>query len=105
MSFLAYGFGSEGVVSGSAAVFPKHEVELYHLCMAKKWKEAADLFYGHILPLLNYCLNDPYGPAACKTVLQWQGVVSDPRPRPPFKPINETRRNQLRRAVEWAGLL
>ena len=105
MSFLAYGFGSEGVVSGSAAVFPRHEVELYELCMAKKWKEAADLFFGRILPCMNYCVNDPYGPAACKTVLQWQGVLDDPRPRLPFKPINETRRAELRRAVEWAGLL
>jgi dihydrodipicolinate synthase/N-acetylneuraminate lyase len=73
--------------------------------MARKWEEAADLFFGRILPFMNYCVNDPYGPAACKTVLHWQGVVDDPRPRPPFKPIGEARRGELSRAVEWAGLL
>lgn len=105
MSFLAYRLGSNGVVSGSAAVIPKHEVELYQLCSANKWNEAADLFLGRILPCINSCVDDPYGSAACKQVLVWQGVLKHSSARRPFRSLNEVRRAELRRVLEWTGVL
>ena len=105
-SFLAYRFGAHGVVSGSAAVFPKHEVELCRLCMAERWDDAANLFYGRILPCLHHCVSFPYSAAAFKTVLTWHGVIKNPRTRErPYLPLNEIRRSELRRAVDWAGML
>ena len=104
-SHLAYRFGADGVVSGSAAVFPKLHTKHSQLCVAGRWDEAADLFFGRILPCMNYLGADPYGPAAYKTVLMWQGVIKNPRPRPPFEPLNPTRQAILRQVIEWAGLL
>jgi 4-hydroxy-tetrahydrodipicolinate synthase len=104
-SLLAYTFGAVGVVSGSAAVFPTHEVEIYRLCMEKKWDEATDLFHKHILPIMNLSTADPHGPSACKSILMWQGIIENPRVRAPFQPMGENRTEELRRTLRWCGML
>ena len=85
MSLLAYQMGSDGVISGSATLVPEHEVRLYDLIKQGRWDEARDLYYGKLVPILNYCTFDPHAYSVCKYMLKFMGVIRKLR-RPPSQP-------------------
>ena len=104
MSLLAYEMGSDGVISGSATLVPHHEVRLYELAMAKQWEEARKLYYGKIVPLLNYCTFDPFAYSVCKYVLYWQGIIDVPNVRAPNPDAGETRSREVLDVMRLIGI-
>ena len=83
-SLLAYRSGADGVVAGSAAFMPEHEVKLHQLSQAGRWDEARELFYERMLPYILYATHDPYAFSVSKLLLHWRGIFDSPLVRPPY---------------------
>ncbi len=105
MSLLAYQMGADGVISGSATLVPEHEVELYNLAMEKRWDEARDLYYGKLVPILNYCTFDPHAYSVCKYILKFMGVIENSDVRPPNPDAGEARAAEAYEVLKRAGVL
>ena len=105
MSLLAYQMGSDGVISGSATLVPRDEVRLYELTRENRWDEARELYYGKLVPLLNYCTFDPFAYSVCKYVLHWQGVIDSPAVRPPNPDAGDTRRREVHEVLRMTGVI
>jgi len=105
MSLLAYQMGADGVISGSATLVPQHEVELYELAKAGRWDEARDLYYGKLVPILNYCTFDPHAYSVCKYMLHFMGVIDSPAVRPPNPDAGEARAKEAYEVLRRAGVL
>ena len=103
MSLLAYEMGSDGVISGSATLVPRDEVRLYELVREKRWEEARALYYGKLVPLLNYCTFDPFAYSVCKYVLYWQGIINTPAVRSPNPDAGEARCDEVREVLRRTG--
>ena len=78
MSLLEYQLGADGVISGSATLIPRDEVQIYELAKQERWDEARDIYYGKMVPLLNYCTFDPHAYSVSKYALYYQGVIDCP---------------------------
>ena len=104
MSHLAYEMGSDGVISGSATLVPRDEVRLYELAQEGRWAEARDLYYGTLLPLLNYCTFDPHAYSVCKYVLYWQGLIDTPAVRAPNPDAGEARQKEVLEVMRRIGV-
>jgi 4-hydroxy-tetrahydrodipicolinate synthase len=104
MSLLAYQMGSDGVISGSASLVPRHEVDLYELAMQERWEEARALYYGTLVPILNYCTFDPFAYSVCKYMLYWQGVIDTPRVRAPNPDAGEARAKEALAVMHRVGV-
>ncbi len=83
-SLITYLCGSDGVIAGSAAVMPDHEVVLYKLVKAEKWDEAREHFYNKMLPLIIFITPDPYAFSVAKHLLKWKGIIDHATTRPPY---------------------
>ena len=94
-----------GVISGSATLIPSDDVQLYKLAKQRRWSEARDLYYGKILPLLNYCTFDPHAYSVSKYALYYQGIIDCPDVREPNPDAGEARAKEVREVLEWIGVL
>ena len=103
MSLLEYQLGADGVISGSATLIPSDEVRLYKLAKQSRWKEARDIYYSKILPLLNYCTFDPHAYSVSKYALQYQGVIDYPDVREPNPDAGQARADEVRKVLELIG--
>jgi 4-hydroxy-tetrahydrodipicolinate synthase len=105
MSFLAYQMGADGVISGSATLVPEHEVRLYNLIREQRWDEARDLYYGNLVPILNYCTFDPHAYSVCKYILKYMGVIENSAVRPPNPDAGEARASEVYEVLRRVGAL
>ena len=105
MSLLAYQMGSDGVISGSATLVPEHEVMLYNLIRKNRWDEARDLYYGKLVPILNYCTFDPHAYSVCKYILKYMGVIENSGVRPPNPDAGEARASEVYEVLKRVGAL
>ncbi|MDE2717271.1 MAG: dihydrodipicolinate synthase family protein [Chloroflexota bacterium] len=105
MSLLAYQMGSDGVISGSATLVPEHEVRLYDLVKQGRWDEARDLYYGKLVPILNYCTFDPHAYSVCKYILRYMGVIENSDVRPPNPDAGEARAAEVYEVLKRVGVL
>ncbi len=105
MSFLAYQMGADGVISGSATLVPEHEVKLYNLVMEQRWDEARNLYYGKLVPILNYCTFDPHAYSVCKYILKFMGVIENSAVRPPNPDAGEARAREVYEVLNRVGVL
>ncbi len=105
MSLLAYRMGSDGVISGSATLVPEHEVKLYELAKRGRWDEAGDLYYGKLVPILNYCTFDPHAYSVCKYILKYMGVIENSAVRPPNPDAGEARAAEVYEVLQRVGAL
>ena len=105
MSLIEYQLGADGVISGSATLIPSDEVQLYKLAKQSRWKEARDIYYSKILPLLNYCTFDPHAYSVSKYALQYQGVIDYPDVREPNPDAGKARAEEVREVLELIGVL
>ena len=105
MSLIAYQMGSDGVISGSATLVPQDEVRLYELAMEKRWDEARRLYYGKLVPLLNYCTFDPHAYSVSKYVLYWKGIIDSPAVRAPNPDAGAVRRKEVYEVLKMTGVL
>lgn len=105
MSFLAYQMGADGVISGSATLVPEHEVRLYDLVRQGRWDEARDLYYGKLVPILNYCTFDPHAYSVCKYILKYMGVIENSSVRPPNPDAGEARASEVYEVLKRVGAL
>ena len=105
MSFLAYQMGADGVISGSATLVPEHEVRLYELVKQGRWDEARDLYYGKLVPILNYCTFDPHAYSVCKYILKFMGVIENSAVRPPNPDAGEARAAEVYEVLKRVGAL
>ena len=106
MSLLSYELGADGVISASATLMPQEEVRLREIALHGKLAEAREIFYTKVLPVLLYCMFDPYAYSACKYVLHWLGIIRWPAVREPYAvPINEYRQIELRYVLGRVGIL
>lgn len=98
MSLVSYQMGADGVSSGCAMLLPREEVRMHGLANEGRWDEARDLFYGRLLPIMNYLPGGPgmMGWSVCKNVLSWEGIIDSPFVRPPSLPAGESRLNEAR---------
>lgn len=105
MSLVSYEMGSDGVISGSATLTPRDEVKLHDLAKQGEWDEARDLYYGRLLPLLNYCTFDPFAYSVCKYALYWQGLIATPAVRAPNPDAGEIRQRETMAILKGLGLV
>ena len=105
MSLVSYEMGSDGVISGSATLTPRDEVKLHELAKQGEWDEARDLYYGRLLPLLNYCTFDPFAYSVCKYALYWQGLIATPAVRAPNPDAGEIRQRETMAIMKNLGLV
>ena len=105
MTLLNYQYGADGVISASSAISPKEDVDLRRFVKKGNLDAARDIYYHKILPLLNWCMFDPYAVSACKQVLVWQGVFSNNRARPPLPSLTGARVEELRIVCRRVGIL
>ena len=105
MSLLAYQMGADGVISGSATLVPEHEVRLHDLVKQERWDEARDLYYGVLVPILNYCTFDPHAYSVCKYILKYMGVIENSDVRPPNPDAGEARANEAYEVLRRVGVL
>ena len=105
MSFLAYQMGADGVISGSATLVPEHEVRLFNLIREQRWDEARDLYYGKLVPILNYCTFDPHAYSVCKYILKYMGVIENSAVRPPNPDAGEARASEVYEVLRRVGVL
>ena len=105
MSFLAYQMGADGVISGSATLVSEHEVRLYDLIREQRWDEARDLYYGKLVPILNYCTFDPHAYSVCKYILKYMGVIENSAVRPPNPDAGEARASEVYEVLKRVGAL
>jgi 4-hydroxy-tetrahydrodipicolinate synthase len=105
MSLVSYEMGSDGVISGSATLTPRDEVKLHELAKQGEWDEARDLYYGRLLPLLNYCTFDPFAYSVCKYALYWQGLIATPAVRAPNPDAGEVRQRETMAIMKNLGLV
>lgn len=105
MSLIEYQLGADGVISGSATLIPSDEVQLYKLAKQSRWREARDIYYSKILPLLNYCTFDPHAYSVSKYALQYQGVIDYPDVREPNPDAGKARAEEVREVLELTGVL
>jgi 4-hydroxy-tetrahydrodipicolinate synthase len=105
MSLVSYEMGSDGVISGSATLTPRDEVKLHELAKQGEWDEARDLYYGRLLPLLNYCTFDPFAYSVCKYALYWQGLIATPAVRAPNPDAGEIRQRETMAIMKSLGLV
>ena len=98
MSLLSYQMGADGVSSGCAMLLPREEVQMHHLAAEKRWDAARDLFYGKLLPIMNYLPGGPgmMGWSVCKNVLSWEGIIDSATVRAPSLPASEARLEEAR---------
>ena len=83
-TLLTYQTGSDGVVAGSAAFMPEHEVTLHQLVQQARWEEARGLFYERMLPFVAFATPDPFAFSIGKYLLHWKGIIDSPIVRPPY---------------------
>ena len=102
MSLVGYQMGADGVTSGTAMLLPRQEVELHRLVTAGNWDEARALFYGALLPIMNYLPGGPgmMGWSVCKNVLKWEGIIECAAVRPPSLPAGQGRLHEARQVWE-----
>ena len=105
MSLVSYEMGSDGVISGSATLTPRDEVKLHELAKQGEWDEARDLYYGRLLPLLNYCTFDPFAYSVCKYALYWQGLIATPAVRAPNPDAGDIRQRETMAIMQKLGLV
>jgi 4-hydroxy-tetrahydrodipicolinate synthase len=105
MSLLEYQMGSDGVISGSAALIPRDEVELYQLAKQGRWDEARDIYYGKLVPLLNYCTFDPHAYSVSKYALYYQGVIDCSDVRAPNPDAGAARAKEVREVLSRIGAI
>ena len=105
MSLLAYQMGADGVISGSATLVPEHDVRLYNLVREQRWDEARDLYYGKLVPILNYCTFDPHAYSVCKYILKFMGVIDNSDVRPPNPDAGEARAAEAYEVLKRVGVL
>ena len=105
MSLVSYEMGSDGVISGSATLTPRDEVKLHDLARRGEWDEARDIYYGRLLPLLNYCTFDPFAYSVCKYALHWQGLIATPAVRAPNPDAGEIRQRETMAIMKGLGLV
>jgi 4-hydroxy-tetrahydrodipicolinate synthase len=98
MSLVSYQMGADGVTSGCATLLPREEVKMHELATEKKWDEARDLFYGTLLPIMNYLPGGPgmMGWSVFKNVLKWEGIIESAVVRAPSLPASEARLEEAR---------
>jgi len=102
MSLLAYRMGADGVTSACAQLLPRETLNLHRYAVEERWDEARDVFYGSLLPVMNYLPGGPNmtGWSVCKHILYWRGVISTPLVRPPSLPAEEERLEEVRRLLQ-----
>ena len=102
MSLVGYQMGADGVTSGTAMLLPRQEVELHKLVAAGRWDEARALFYGTLLPIMNYLPGGPgmMGWSVCKNILKWEGTIECAAVRPPSLPAGPARLEEARHVWE-----
>ena len=105
MSLLEYQLGADGVISGSATLIPREEVQLHELAKQGRWAEARDIYYGKMVPLLNYCTFDPHAYSVSKYALYYQGIIDCPDVRAPNPDAGEARAKEVREVLSRIGAL
>ena len=102
MCLVGYQMGADGVTSGTAMLLPRQEVELHRLVAGGNWDEARALFYGTLLPIMNYLPGGPgmMGWSVCKNVLKWEGIIDCATVRPPSLPAGQGRLQEVRQVWE-----
>ena len=102
MSLVGYRMGADGVTSGAAMLLPHEEVELHRLVADGKWDDARALFYGTLLPIMNYLPGGPgmMGWSVCKNILKWEGVIDCAAVRPPSLPAGQGRLQEAQQVWE-----
>ena len=105
MSLLAYQMGADGVTSASASLFPREHIEMHELAGQRRWDEARDLFYGKLLPIMNYLPGGPnkMGWSVLKHILHWQGIIDTPVVRSPSLPASEAHLEEARQLLRRVG--
>ena len=99
-SLITYLAGSDGVIAGSAAVMPNHEVVLYDLVKADKWDEARSYFYEKMIPLITFITPDPYAFSVAKHVLKWKGIIDHATTRPPYPKADDWHLEEIKKLVK-----
>lgn len=99
-------YGANGFTLGVGNLLPRETSDLYDLCVANQWGEAADLYYRKILPLINATL--AYLPeyiASFKILLHEMGIIDSPTVRAPLVQLDDVRKAEIRGAARFVGLL
>ena len=96
-SLITYLCGSDGVIAGSAAVMPHHEVILYKLVKAEKWNEAREHFYNKMLPLITFITPDPYAFSVAKHLLKWKGIIDHATTRLPYPKADDWHLEEIKK--------
>ena len=92
--------GGKGWMAGPACVVPKASVQLYDLCVAKRWDEAMAL--QRRLWALNQAFAKHNLAACIKGALEMQGYAVG-APLPPQAPLSEVGRAEVRAALAAVG--
>lgn len=98
----AMALGMPGCTSTLSNFMTAEYVSLYAEIQAGEWESARSRFYRW-QPIRDFCRK--YGqPAATKAALELVGLPSGPV-RPPFRPLGDAAKQELRDALRQAGLL
>ncbi len=104
-SLITYIAGSDGVIAGSAAVMPDHEVVLYDLVQEKKWDEARAHFYENMIPLITFITPDPYAFSVAKHILQWKGIIDHATTRPPYPKADDWHLEEIKKLAQTLKII
>lgn len=99
-SLITYLCGSDGVIAGSAAVMPDHEVTLYNLVKTEQWEAARELFYKKMIPLITFISPDPYAFSVAKHVLKWKGIIDHATTRAPYPKADDWHLEEIKKLVK-----
>ena len=105
MTLMDYHYGADGVISAGAALVPKESAEIHRLVVQGNLDAARDVYYDKVLPILNWCMFDPFAVAACKQLLVLRGIFSNNKVRPPELPISEIRKRELEAVCRRACII
>lgn len=92
--------GGKGWMAGPACVVPRASVELYDLCIAKRWDDAMAL--QRKLWALNQAFAKHNLAACIKGALEMQGYAVG-APLPPQAPLSEAGKVEVRAALDLVG--
>ena len=104
-SYEAFVLGAKGWVSGAANFMPRINHELFELTRKKEWEKARELFYKVVGV---YYMTESPEPGRwipiIKAGAEIVGISAGP-PRPPLVPLDESRKEKLKKEMTKAGVI
>lgn len=107
-NFICHSFvlGAEGALIGFGTLAIEEQVTMIKAAQQRNWDEAFRLS-DIVQPLADLIFSPPVPNyrARTKEALRMLGVIENVTMRPPLLPVSEGERNEVRKALERAGLL